>query len=418
MADDTAADMTVETTNSPLAFDLRVGCKINLSLRITGRRPDGWHELDTLFMALPAPCDGLRGRVRGGVRGIHRGRDNASGTTWNNDGRGLVLTCAASGLDCTRNTLTRAYAAYAQATGFAPDLDVELIKGVPMGAGLGGGSADAAALLLALQRLAVEAGQRPLALAELTALATGVGADVPFFLRAGIGDAHGPVCAHGVEGGTIWRARGLGEILSPAPLPKPLHGRGLLLLCPPVAVPTPWAFGAWDAAQAAQGGGAFVEPSAESFVESSAKPSPKLAGGHVGGHVGGQAGGQAGGQRIGQAAGAARRPLSGHGAGKKNPLPVPAGEGVDLTGFGARAIDAFPREEQLENDFESVVFARFPELLALKVDLLREGALGAVMSGSGASIFGIFADADAAGVAWERFQARGMTAYSHALAAF
>jgi 4-diphosphocytidyl-2-C-methyl-D-erythritol kinase len=126
--------------------------------------------------------------------------------------------------DLESNTLTKAYARYAAATGFAPAVDVELIKGIPHGAGLGGGSADGAEVLAWLQRQNPE----PLPAQELNALAARVGADVPFFLKRG-----------------SCMAEGIGDELSPAE--TGLEGWHCVLVCPRVHVDTAWAYAAWDA---------------------------------------------------------------------------------------------------------------------------------------------------------------------------
>ena len=137
---------------------LRIGCKVNLTLRITGVRPNGWHELDTVFLPLDEPSDTLRLALR--------------------PGGGLALHCAEPGIDPENNTLTKAYRLFAEASGFRPGVEAVLEKGIPHGAGLGGGSADAAALLGWLNARAPE----PLSLPELVGLAARIGADVPFFL--------------------------------------------------------------------------------------------------------------------------------------------------------------------------------------------------------------------------------------------
>ena len=101
---------------------VRTGGKINLYLFVTGRRENGYHELDTLFVRLPEPLDTLTFRPaerEGGIR----------------------VFCDTPGIDLEKNTLTKSYELYARATGFAPAVDVELVKGIPHGAGLGGGSA-------------------------------------------------------------------------------------------------------------------------------------------------------------------------------------------------------------------------------------------------------------------------------------
>ncbi len=184
---------------------LRAGCKINLYLDILGRRADGYHELDTLFYPLPAPFDTLT---------------VSPGT----DGSGLRIECERADLCTQDNTLHKAWRLFAEATGYAPDLHVHLEKGIPDGAGLGGGSADAAALLSHLNDGAGPAG---LDAGQLNALAARIGADVPFFLR-----------------NVPARATGIGEHLVPHDVN--LAGFTLVLACPPEHVSTPWAFSAWD----------------------------------------------------------------------------------------------------------------------------------------------------------------------------
>ena len=130
---------------------LRIGCKVNLTLRITGVRPNGWHELDTVFLPLDEPSDTLRLALR--------------------PGGGLALHCAEPGIDPENNTLTKAYRLFAEASGFRPGVEAVLEKGIPHGAGLGGGSADAAALLGWLNARAPE----PLPLPELVWLAARIG---------------------------------------------------------------------------------------------------------------------------------------------------------------------------------------------------------------------------------------------------
>lgn len=192
------------------AAELRPGCKINLRLRILGRRPDGYHELETLFYPLPEPTDRIL--VRPGSAGA-----------------GLEFTCSVPELAGPENLVARAYRDFATASGFTPDLALHLDKRTPVGAGLGGGSADAASVLLHLNRLA-----GPLAVpqARLAELALGLGADVPFFLL-----------------GQPALARGVGERLLPVPeVDRRLEGCWLLLCTPEVRVSTAWAYRAWDEA--------------------------------------------------------------------------------------------------------------------------------------------------------------------------
>lgn len=187
---------------------LRIGCKINLTLRITGVLSNGWHELDTVFLPLDTPSDTLSLTLR--------------------EGEGFELQCSTPDIDPLKNTLTKAYRLYGEAAGFTPGLTAVLEKGIPHGAGLGGGSADAAALLNWLNQNA----PRPLAPEELADLAVRIGADVPFFL-------YNIPC----------RATGIGDKLIPCPeWPEKagVSGTTLLLLCPAEHVSTPWAYAAWD----------------------------------------------------------------------------------------------------------------------------------------------------------------------------
>jgi len=198
------------------AASLRAGCKVNLYLRITGVRPDGYHELDTLFLPLPEPHDLLHVAPHAG--------------------EGIAFTCTEPDVDPARNTVVAAYEGFATATGFRPGLAAHLEKRIPHGAGLGGGSADAAALLRHLAALcAQQAPGRAPTPETLRTIAAKVGADVPFFLM------DGPA-----------QATGIGEVLTPVPQEElaalGLAGMHLVLACPPLRVSTPWAYRAWDAA--------------------------------------------------------------------------------------------------------------------------------------------------------------------------
>lgn len=181
------------------------GCKVNLGLRITGVRENGYHELDSLFWPLPRPCDRL----------------HISET----DAGGIVVQCDTPGINLASNTLTKAYAALAERVPGLPGLEVRLIKGIPAGAGLGGGSSDAAALLQWLNKRL----PAPLTDEELAAVALKVGADTPFFLR-----------------NTPCRVRGIGEIIEPCAADE-LAGIRLVLVCPDIHASTPQAYADYDA---------------------------------------------------------------------------------------------------------------------------------------------------------------------------
>ncbi|GAB3780693.1 4-(cytidine 5'-diphospho)-2-C-methyl-D-erythritol kinase [Dyella agri] len=166
--------------------------KLNLFLRITGRRADGYHELQTVFRLLDWG-DELRLRVRedGAVRRL----TDVPGVPERDD---LVVRAA---------SLLREY------TGVAQGAEIELEKRIPMGGGLGGGSSDAATVLVALNHL-WRAGLDEDALAEL---GRRLGADVPVFVR----------------GRSAW-AEGVGERLTPLALPR----RHYVVLDPQEHVPT------------------------------------------------------------------------------------------------------------------------------------------------------------------------------------
>lgn len=274
---------------------LTAGCKVNLGLHITSVRDDGYHELDSLFYPLPSPCDHLCISLTGKP--------------------GITLRCTAPNIDLTCNTLTRAYAAFAQATGEAPGIELELKKGIPVGAGLGGGSSDAAALLLWLNsRLST-----PLDRAGLIDIALRVGADTPFFLQQ-----------------SPCRVRGIGEKLTP--LAHDFSGHRLVLVCPDISVNTAWAFARYD--QLCHGRKASDEQKSLT-----------------------------------------KRPC------KAN--------GTSLSGTGlGEAADVWSLWD-IRNDLEAAVFPQYPQLAAIKADLLRLGADAACMSGSGSGVVGLYGRAEA-----------------------
>ncbi len=174
--------------------------KVNLTLRVLRRRDDGFHEVETL-MAPISIFDTLE---------IER-RENG----------GLLFTCSAPALPTDeRNLAVRAAQHFCGSFGFQPNVSISLKKEIPHGAGLGGGSSDAATVLLALDLLF----RTELPREELASLAAELGSDVPFFIH------HSPA----------W-CRGRGELVEPCALPS----LPLLLIKPPFGVPTPWAYQHW-----------------------------------------------------------------------------------------------------------------------------------------------------------------------------
>jgi len=161
--------------------------KLNLVLRVGAAAPDGYHPLASLMVALA----GLEDEVRLAA----------------SDERTLVCPGGPSG---AANLAWQAIDVLEGACGHALPARIEIVKRVPMQAGLGGGSSDAAAVLVGLDALY----RLGLSMAELERLAARLGSDVPFFVR----------------GGTQW-ATGRGERLTPQPLPTDLWA----VICGPVA---------------------------------------------------------------------------------------------------------------------------------------------------------------------------------------
>lgn len=248
--------------------------KINLALKVLGKRPDGYHEVEMVMqtvelhdiMVFYSRQEGIELRVEGSD--LSAGEDN--------------LVCKAARL--------------LEARGGGQGVLINLKKNIPLAAGLGGGSADAATTLRTLN----EMWGINLSLAELMRLGENLGADVPFCL----------------QGGTAL-ARGKGERLSSlSPCPR----LGVVLVKPPFGVSTASVYGAF-----------------------------KL------------------------------RP----GLGKVN------------TGAMVRALqegDVAGIARNLSNDLEAVTIKMHPEIAAIKEKLLKAGAMGSLMSGSGPTVFGLTPD--------------------------
>ncbi|HKJ01595.1 MAG TPA: 4-(cytidine 5'-diphospho)-2-C-methyl-D-erythritol kinase [Longimicrobiales bacterium] len=174
--------------------------KVNLFLEVGGRREDGFHQIDTLFQAVS-----LWDRVRVERRGAD-----------------VVLTVDGPDLGpAEKNLAVRAARLFLEEVGSREGVRLDLAKGIPAGAGLGGGSSDAAAVLRALNRL--WGGCLPRG--RLTELGSAVGSDVAFFLGTS----------------PLARGTGRGELLEPLP---PLPPADLVLVLPPVHVATGGAYAA------------------------------------------------------------------------------------------------------------------------------------------------------------------------------
>lgn len=172
--------------------------KLNIRLKITGRRPDGYHNL----VSIMAPVS-LYDRIELQITSPNL----------------ITISCAGFSAPADKENLAcRAAQAFFAHTGIEHGLSIKLTKNIPVAAGLGGGSSDAACVLKALN----EAWSCPLTATGLAELALGLGADVPFFLNV-------RPCI----------ARGIGEILEPIEKwPKLWY----IIITPPIRVSTSWVY--------------------------------------------------------------------------------------------------------------------------------------------------------------------------------
>ena len=247
--------------------------KINLGLNITKKRPDGYHNLETIFYPIPLE-DALEVCPR----------QTAGEGKWSLAQSGLPVEG-----DPDKNLVVKAYKLLDEACGLPPT-DIHLYKRIPSGAGLGGGSADAAFML----KLLNDTYALHLTDGQLEAYAAQLGADCAFFVR-----------------NRATFAEGIGNVFSPVDLS--LAGWRLLLVKPDVFVSTRDAF-------------ARIRP---------------------------------------------RRPARS----LKDIIKLPVEQWKDC----------------MANDFEESVFPQFPAISEVKAELYRLGAVYASMSGSGSSVYGLFA---------------------------
>lgn len=174
--------------------------KLNLALDVVGLLPSGYHDLDMTMQAIT-----LYERVN-----LHRSQN-------------LTLQMPGSRVAVNdKNTAIKAAMAFFHYTGLLAGVDITIYKSVPVRAGMAGGSADAAAVLVGMNAL-YGAG---LSMSELCALGAGIGADVPFALM----------------GGTC-RVQGLGDLLKPLP---PCPDCWFTIVMPDYGISTPEAFAAYD----------------------------------------------------------------------------------------------------------------------------------------------------------------------------
>jgi len=272
--------------------------KVNLFLRVLGRRADGYHRLDSLIAPISL-YDELTIRVAPPAQ---------SPTTQSEI---TVASDSAIAPGGGTNLAHRAAASLLARADCRAAVDIRIRKRIPVGSGLGGGSSDAAAVLLVLNRLLGS----PLRIEELAAVGTQIGADVAFFL-----------C------GRPARIGGIGERVTPLTL-----GTSLSLVI------------GWDGCNL-------------STKQVYARVARSL-----------------------------------------TSLPLPSNI-IDFVSGRA------PISEILVNDLEAAAAQLHPEVMSLKARLVEQGALGALMTGSGAAVFGVWPDLPAARRAAERLRAQGLWA--------
>jgi 4-diphosphocytidyl-2-C-methyl-D-erythritol kinase len=282
------------------SLDLESPAKINLRLEVLKRREDGYHELRTVLQKISLHDT------------LHFSLKKEKGISIISDHPKLPLG--------KKNLVYKAVQSMVRGCGYRGGVRIEIEKKIPLGAGLGGGSSDAATTLMALnQLLGMNLSQK-----ELMEMGLGIGADVPFFF---------------LKGAAI--GSGIGERLKKEELPSLWY----VLIYPNFEVSTRWAY--------------------QHFVLTNQQFHFNL-------------------HRF---------------------LKTP--EGISRI---------------LLNHLEEVVSKRYPQISLMKELLLSAGALGALMTGSGPTVFGLFPEAKSAGRAYERmkklagrkgwvvFKARGITA--------
>ncbi len=279
---------------------VRAPAKVNLSLKVLGRRDDGYH-----LLAMHMQKVGLFDTIE-----------------LQPEGEGIRLRCPGSNIPEDRNNLVYRAAemflhwAARHGVRCPRGVSITLVKNIPVGAGLGGGSSDAAATLLGLNQML--AGDCPPA--TLAQMGLQLGADVPFF----------------VQPSPAALATGIGEVLQPV---ASLQGCRVLLVNPGFSVSTRWVY--QNFALTADDDSVNLRNSQETVLSLNAADYPLL----------------------------------------------------------------------LANDLELVTLKKFSELGQIKDEMYRQGADGALMSGSGPTIFGIFQDQQRAKVVAELFRQRYSLTY-------
>lgn len=277
--------------------------KINLGLAVLDRRPDSYHNIETVFQAISLFED-VTVRMQPATE------------------RAVELACDREELNNESNLAWRAADALLSRIGLRARIRIEIRKTLPVGAGLGGGSSDAAAVLRAINTMQFNA----IPHAVLHGIACELGSDVPYFLM----------------GGTAV-ASGRGTVLHAVP---DLPTAAVVLALPGIEVSTEWAYGALALARDQ---GELTAPPVRRKIGVLGRAADWFEGGSLEGSI-----------------------------------------------------------KRLENDFEAVVFQRFPAVRECKAKLLACGARHALLSGSGSTVFGLFDSGGAASEACAKLAAEDL----------
>lgn len=279
-------DLVLKNGGPVFKRDFLAPAKVNLFLKVLSRRPDGYHEISSLMQPISL-YDEISIEIGGGSS--------------------IKISCSREDLPSGKDNLVfRAAELFFDKTGFRRAVSITLTKNTPVGAGLGGGSSDAATVLMGLNEML----GADLSEEELVGLGAGLGSDVPFFM---------------MRSSAV--ASGRGERLRKVNLPP----FDYVLINPGFPVSTPWAYNNLDLTKKHEDN--ILTYSDEAFMDPS---------------------------RI---------------------------------------------KEFLVNDLEAVTLEKYPEITDLKKKLLDRGALGALMSGSGSTVFGVFSGQESALSAYESLKA-------------
>lgn len=187
---------------------MKLGAKLTLSLHVGPSRPDGFHELDAMVSFLEQPCEKVNLLLNKSGSGpsitLSGITESVPADTNNLAWRALELTCAAANI--------------------TPDFEIQIHKEIPPGAGLGGGSIDAALVIQQITEMAAQ-NSVPITQTRVDEIASAIGSDVP-------------VCLFGQS--AIMTGRG--EKIQPASVPR----TPILLVMPAVAISTADVYRAWD----------------------------------------------------------------------------------------------------------------------------------------------------------------------------